>query len=205
MERAGPLGPEWPAHRNLTAAYGGPRRGQASPPGAAHAIHVLSPNEGHGPLACRLHRPHALAVTPRPPSLPYGGAARLDKAANRRLHYGVMWWLPRKSGTLHWGWSAAIALALWGHICAMPLNAHAEVTPTHAAPRDVGDESERGPHLDSCEAVPSNPPGDELITGHGGPADPLAWTPSDPLLPSNPIAASIERPPRYLLHSILLI
>lgn len=114
---------------------------------------------------------------------------------------------PRRglSATL-WAVLALLVATLLGHVCALPIHAHA-----HAATAEThqhGDESDGADHvahIGSCEALASSPTVHPVVAGSSmaawaaAPVEVASWVAHDRVAAPPP-----ESPPRFLLHAALL-
>lgn len=101
-----------------------------------------------------------------------------------------------------WLLVAVAVLVVFGHVCALPVHAHAGVVTTHGEDHSEHGSDEAG-HGGSCEALRATP-------SIALPALPAARLDVGPLMAlvnevATPRAAADESPPLFLLHAVLRI
>jgi hypothetical protein len=110
----------------------------------------------------------------------------------------------RPSGT-RWALLTFLIATMLGHVCALPLHAHAATVPTHEH-GDGPDGNDDAPHIGSCEALASSPTVQPLavVTGMAeraaSPLQAATWIAHDRVAAPPPRST-----PLFLLHGSLLI
>lgn len=112
---------------------------------------------------------------------------------------------PERSSATGWAVLAVLIATLLGHVCVLPLHAHAATATTQQHGHD-DDTTDQAAHIGSCEAVPSSPIVHPLavVTGTAEWAasslEVATWVTADRVAAPPP-----KSTPLFLLHASLLI
>jgi len=111
----------------------------------------------------------------------------------------------RWSSATRWALLTLLIASLLGHVCVLPLHAHAATATTHQH-GDESDRSDQAVHIGSCEALASSPIVQPVVVvtdtaeWFATPLEKATWTVHDRVAAPPPRST-----PLFLLHASLLI
>src|SRR5262249_14116384 len=113
---------------------------------------------------------------------------------------------PQRASAMRWALIMLFVTMLLGHVCVLPLHAHATTASTHHQHQDESDGTDQAAHIGSCEALAPSPIVQPLavVTSTpdcvGWPLEAGTWLVYDRLAAPPPRST-----PLFLLHASLLI